>query len=224
MDAPAIHTGDVVLFSGRGIVSASIRWRTWSPCSHCGLVCWVTPDDVRRYLADATPPWADRATYLREWLGPGKWLLFESTTMAGLPCAITGEYIAGVQAHELQVRVDRYDGPVYLLPWLERFKLNEQEQQVLPLNLLDRIGTPYDARKAVLAGSCVLKHVWPYEAADRSSVFCAALCGRQIVLLSPGTRLPIRSPSRWTPGSLYRTLTKTERVGRPVEIPKTKGV
>jgi hypothetical protein len=171
----------------------------------------------------SSPSWFDRTEYLHDWLGLGKWLIFESTTQAELPCAITGEYCQGVQAHELQVRVDRYDGPVYVLPWLERFKLCDQEQSTFPLNLLTRIGTPYDPAGAGLLGSCVLKHVWPHDASDRSSVFCSEFVSRQIGHIGTG-RLPIQSPSRGTPGGLYRTLTKTERVSRPVEIPKTKCV
>ena len=224
MDTPPISTGDIVLFSGRGIVSQSIRWRTWSKYSHCGLVCWVTPEHIRTAASLWSASWIDRTDYLCDWLGCGKWLCFESTTLSDLPCAITGEAIHGVQAHELQVRVDRYDGAVCYLPWRERFRLTEEEQHNLALRLLVRIGTPYDARMAALAGSCLLKYIWPYDAADRSSVFCAAMCGRQIGLLSPGMRLPLKSPSRWTPGGLYRTTTKTERVDPPVGIQKTKGV
>jgi hypothetical protein len=222
MDAPAHNTGDPVLFSGSGWVSRSIRWRTWSPYSHCGLVCWVTPDDIHDVALLSSPSWIDRADYICDWLGLGKWLIIESTTQAGLPCAITGEYCQGVQAHELQVRVDRYDGPVYVLPFRDEYRFPGDDDAKLPLNLLTRIGTPYDPAGAGLLGSCVLKHVWPHDASDRSSVFCSEFVARQLSYL-PGSRIPISSPSRWTPGGLYRTLTKTERVSRPVKIPKTKG-
>jgi hypothetical protein len=230
---PHSHDGTVVLFSGKSLLSQSIRWRTWSRYSHVGLLAWTTANDVNALrgvdskLARLVP--AERMSYLTEWFGCGKWLIYESTTQAPRPCAITGLHTYGVQTHELQDRVNHYDGTAYLLPWLPGYWFSSvlgpnstsvQLDRSLVSSLLLRLGTPYDPAGAGLLGSCLLKYVWPYDSSDRSSVFCSEFVARQISLQNRG-RLPVRSPSRWTPGGLARTLTKTERVGPPIEIKKT---
>ena len=227
-------TGDLVLFAGRGLVSAGIKLRTCWPWespkfSHVGLLAFVEAGAFRMargvVIAGRTPQVNDdRAAYVEEWLGDGRWLIFESTTMAPRACAITGQKFSGVQAHEVATRVASYGGQVYHLPWRGRYRLDTRELPLLPVNLLGRIGTPYDAAKAALVGSCFLKYVWPYEAADRSSVFCAAFVARQIGQLTPGSRLPHSSPNRWSPARLARTLIRNERCGPLQLIPKTEEI
>ncbi len=220
MDTP-IRTGDVILFSGNGWVSAGIRWRTWSRYSHIGMVAWTTADDVQAMRDTGGLDICDsHMRHLDAWIGVGKMLLYESTTQAGNCCDVLGRRFPGVQAHALQDRVNAYDGEVYRLPWRPNFALDTKERDALPLNWLVRLGTPYDPAGAGLLGSCVLKHLWRHDASDRSSVFCSEEVARQIDNLESGKRLPVRSPSRWTPGGLAGMLIDSERCDLPILMPK----
>ena len=88
-----VKPGDLVAFSGQTLVSDVINLGTygiprWS-ASHVGVI------------ADA----AD-----------GRRLLFESTTLDGLPCEIAGKPFNGTQAHSLDKVVEVYQGKIWLYP------------------------------------------------------------------------------------------------------------
>lgn len=91
---PNIRTGDVIAFSGKGLVSDLIKLVTKSPISHVAIVIGMgmgsDPHDPRLMLC-------------------------ESTTQCSDPDAVSGEIIKGVQYQFLSQRIERYDGDVYWL-------------------------------------------------------------------------------------------------------------
>ena len=90
---PRLQTGDVILFSGRGIISDTIRAITRSRWSHVGLVYCVPERDLV--------------------------LSWESTTLCPLSDVDAGRAVKGVQLVPLSARVATYPGQVAvrLLDW-----------------------------------------------------------------------------------------------------------
>lgn len=81
------NNGDLVLFSGRGLVSATIRLFTRSRWSHVGMV-------VRG--------------------GDGELLMLEATNTAEAPDVVRGQAVRGVQVVRLAEKLANYDGEVVL--------------------------------------------------------------------------------------------------------------
>ena len=81
----SLHTGDILLFSGKSGTSTGIKWMTMSNWSHAGIV-------VRE--GDQEP------------------LLWESTTLDDIRDRATGTFRQGVQLVPLAERVANYDGEV----------------------------------------------------------------------------------------------------------------
>ena len=82
----SLKTGDIVLFSGKGGFSRSIRWFTFSSWTHVGMV-------VR----------------MPEHKGP---LIWESLRVPELPDVTDGVMKSGVQLLDLTERINRCEGPV----------------------------------------------------------------------------------------------------------------
>ena len=212
---PTWQTGDILAFSGRGQISLTIRLATCSAISHVGCVAeipaWQLKDLAGCRVIDIDP---DR---LSRWHTQP--LLFESTTLAGAPCAITRKQIEGVQAHRPEERIAGYDGRVWrysLTPeWRATFQQVDGPRR-LAGHLLARIGTQYDGRGAILSGTRVVKHWWAWSRADRSSLFCSEYLSG--VLQHVGL-FPISNASKITPGGLIRTLVDAE-VYAPQELIK----
>lgn len=81
-----ILTGDIILFSGKGNISASIKWLTKSKWSHVGLAIKIESLDLV--------------------------LCLESTTLVDVPDFEKGTPIKGVQITNLSDRLNKYDGQV----------------------------------------------------------------------------------------------------------------
>lgn len=79
-----IDTGDLILFSGKGLTSAIIRWFSGSRWSHIGMVVKVNDGDIV--------------------------LLFESTTLSKIKDFASGNLRRGVQLVSLSDRLAAYDG------------------------------------------------------------------------------------------------------------------
>ena len=77
-------TGDIVLSSGRGAVSQGIKRFTFSRWSHVGMIIWSEELDAL--------------------------LIWESTTLSGVPDLASGQLVQGVQLVLLSQRVAMYDG------------------------------------------------------------------------------------------------------------------
>src|SRR5262245_41615080 len=86
-----LQTGDLVLFSGKGGVSAGIKWLTFCEWSHIGMVV-CTPS--------GSGPLGDSV------------LLWESTNLDNLKDAIDGVAKRGVQLVLLSERVQTYPGAI----------------------------------------------------------------------------------------------------------------
>jgi hypothetical protein len=174
---PIIRAGDVIGFSGDCWLSAFINLATygipyWS-ISHVGVM-------------------ADYADQL---------LLFESTVLSDIPCAIQGIDIPGTKAVALEERVKGYCGKIWHYP-LYRL-LYDFERERLSEFLLSTLGMPYDSIGAVRAGglgwSWLESKLWP---ADLSAIFCSEwVCAAHTVLGVFQTD----HISRWSPNRLIRT-------------------
>ncbi|NQV35406.1 MAG: hypothetical protein HQ515_22120 [Phycisphaeraceae bacterium] len=81
---PALKTGDIVLFSGKGGISTGIKWFTDSKWSHVGMVL-----------------------RLPEWDAV---LLWESTTLGNIADVESGKEHKGVQLVPLSERIQKYQG------------------------------------------------------------------------------------------------------------------
>lgn len=85
-----LHTGDIILFSGKGFISDSIRLFTFSKWSHVGMV-------LRQPEYNFV-------------------LLWESTTLSNLKDIEDGKAKRGVQLVNLRERLGTYDGEVAIRP------------------------------------------------------------------------------------------------------------
>jgi len=208
------QTGDIVAFSGRGRTSLTIQLATCSSVSHVGCVAAVPAWQLRDLAGCRVVDVA--AEQLATWDEAP--LLFESTTLSDLPCAITGKLIQGVQAHRPGDRVQSYLGSIWRYrltdAWRETFLALDGPRR-LTGHLLARIGTQYDGRGAILAGTRVVKHWWAWSKADRSSLFCSEYLAS--VLQHVGL-FPISNASQITPAGLIRTLVAAEVYGPPVLV------
>lgn len=127
------QAGDVLAFSGRGWESFSIKavscsWGQWArgeAISHVGICATVG----------------------------SRVLLFESTTENEVPCYIRKKCVKGAQAHEVEERLRRYDGKVWLLRLVERERLTRAQSRKLTDFLKHDLGKPYDRLGASFAGS-----------------------------------------------------------------------
>jgi hypothetical protein len=204
-DLGAWEWGDIVAFSGRGAVSRSIQLGTCSTISHVGVVAWTPKWQLEQLVGGGAlrMQWG----ILETWRDQD--LLYESTTLCGLPCAIRGQRIAGVQAHPPEERLAEFDGRAWryrLAPaWWE--DLTDKQEARLTGHLLARIGQRYDRRGAVLAGTHVVKHLWPWGKRDRASLFCSEYLAS--VLQHVGL-FPISNAGKITPAGLIRQLVEAE--------------
>src|SRR5262249_55067699 len=128
-------------------------------------------------------------------------LLFESTTLCDVPCALTGKRRAGVQAHDPAARVAGYDGRVALLRLAPAWRLNKDETALLHKWLMHVASEPYDLCGALLSGTRLFKWtaLMPYP--DLGSLFCSELCAAALMRLY---RMPLANPSLYNPASLVR--------------------
>jgi hypothetical protein len=145
-----IRPGDVIGFSGKGLISDLINVATYGiprySISHVGIV-------------------ANFNSYQ---------LLFESTTLDDEPCVILQARIAGVQAHTLEHRIATYDGKVYHYPL--RKKLNPAQSQALTRFLHAKIGAPYDNIGAFRSGGVGLSWIESLLRKENlSSIYCSEL-------------------------------------------------
>lgn len=172
VSASRFQPGDLLAFYGRDLVSRVIELATCGP-SHVGIVCDMG--------------------------GP---MLVESTTLCELPCAVTGECLAGVQAHRPWDRIGNYVGRVVHVPLSPVWRLSRSESEFLTAMLAQHwIGKPYELAGAILSGTRLLKwsRLLPYP--DGSSAFCSHLVAACLQRLG---RMPLRRASAFNPASLIR--------------------
>ena len=174
---PAPKAGDVVGFSGDSWLSVGINLATygipfWS-LSHVGI------------------------------LGEhdGELLLFESTSLSELSCAIQGQPVWGTQAHRLDECVEAYGGRVWHYPLYR--PLYPFENKRLSAFLAEYLGKDYDAIGAFRAGG--IGWSWlesKLRRQDLTSLFCSEYCAAAHACVGVFRTDHV---SRWSPNRLVRT-------------------
>lgn len=143
-----LQTGDMVFFSGRGLVSKGIKIATGSEWSHVGLV-------IRIDVLDLV-------------------LIWESTTLSDVNDIVSGEAVRGVQIAPLSRRIATYDGDYAFrrmgIP--NKFPNYESTLKQLRRELDNK---PYEQSTIQLIKSAFEFMDKPTDSEDLSSVFCSEL-------------------------------------------------
>lgn len=176
--SPTPKPGDIIGFSGECFTSDFINVVTYG-----------------------IPRWGISHVGIMGEAGDGRLLLFESTTMDGLPCEITGKPFFGTQAHQLQDVVKVYRGKVWHYP-LYRL-LYENERQRLTQFLMDTIHTPYDEMGAFRSGGVGLSWIESlFREQDLTKIFCSEWCCAAHTAVGV---FRTDNVSRWNPNRFVRT-------------------
>ena len=183
--------GDLIGFSGDSPVSDAINLGTFGlprwGISHVGI------------MAEATD---------------GRLLLFESTTLDGLPCEIKGKPFNGTRAHDLDRVLGSYRGKVWAYPLYR--SLFDPERQRLTQFLMGTIGVPYDEMGAFrAAGSGLSWFESLFHAENLQSIFCSEWCAKA---LSEIGVMPTENAGRWNPNHLIRHLRRREILLKPERL------
>lgn len=142
-----LSTGDIVLFSGTGMISTVIKWATRSPWSHVGMI--VVADDLDMLI------------------------LWESTTLSKVKDVRSDTVKQGVQVVALSERINSYDGKVAVRK-LEGACVGAgrmKELQKFRAEVKDRT---YEESKIELAKSAY-DGPFGHNEEDLSSLFCSEL-------------------------------------------------
>lgn len=116
---PTLDTGDIVLFAGKGGISASIKWFTRSRWSHVGMV-----------------------VFLREMELLAVW---EATTLCNIADVLTGVATKGVQLVPLSERLRRYPGEIAIRRLVELAALRQALRgRPYERRVLDLVRAAYD--------------------------------------------------------------------------------
>lgn len=178
--------GDLIAFSGANPTSDFINLVTWGiprfSASHVGI--------VGEYH--------------------GQKLLFESTGLTNLPCVITGQRIAGVQAQYLDTRVASYVGKAWHYPLYR--PLYEAEAARLNDFLISKIGTKYDTIGAFRSKFALTSLL---HENDFRELFCSEYAA---AALADVGLLQTANSSSWNPNHLFRYCRWKGIIRRPVRL------
>jgi hypothetical protein len=141
-----LQTGDIVLFSGKGGISAGIKWATVSKWSHVGMMYCVPEHDLI--------------------------LLWESTTLCDIRDIETGVETQGVQLVPFSERVRRYGGDVAVR--LLTVQRTPKMLQTLHDFRKEMKGRPYEQDKVELI-KAAWDGPFGENQEDLSSLFCSEL-------------------------------------------------
>lgn len=188
MDLTVIKPGDVIAFSGNSWMSAFINVVTggipFCGISHVGI---MAGDDT------------------------GRLLLFESTTLDPLPCAISGEPFDGTQAHILEDVLSSYSGRVYHYPLYRPLYPNESER--LTQFLMETIHIPYDELGAMRSAGVGFSWIESqFRPQDLNKIFCSEWLASALAIVGV---FPTSNASRWNPNHLIRHLRWNHVVVKP---------
>jgi hypothetical protein len=183
--------GDIIAFSGASLVSDEINIATlglprWS-ISHVGII-----GEAR----------------------DGRILLYEATTLDGLPCEITGQRINGTQAHSPDRVLAAYRGRAWQYSLYRELYPAERERLTEFLN--DHIGVPYDEIGAFRAAGVGFS--WIESLIHRfnpGTLFCSEYAAAG---LSDIGIMPTTAPQRWNPNHLVRYLRRREILQEPMRL------
>lgn len=142
-----LNTGDIVLFSGKGGISAGIKWGTLSRWSHVGMILSL-----------------DEYDFVTIW---------ESTTLSNVNNLETGVPKKGVQLVPLSSRVNKYDGDIAIrqLKGIEFDADNVRDLMTLRREVSSR---PYEESTLQLIKSAY-DGPFGHNEEDLSSLFCSEL-------------------------------------------------
>ncbi len=144
----------------------------------------------------------------------GRSLLWESTTLDDLPCAITGKRVEGFQAHPIQSSIEQYRGKVWLYPLYR--DLYEAERHRLTAILTALIGTPYDKYGAGRSAGIGLSWIESlFRPEDLTSIFCSEAVASLYNALG---LCPSKSASRWNPNRLVYRYRKAGILRQPTRL------
>jgi len=143
----SLSTGDIILFSGKGPISAGIKRATLCKWSHVGMILKLPEYD-----------------FLTIW---------ESTTLSNVRDLDTGKLRKGVQLVPLSARVNMYDGDI-VIRRLDGVEFNKDDVKKLMQFRREVTGRPYEEHiieliKAAYDGPFGL------NSEDLSSLFCSEL-------------------------------------------------
>lgn len=186
---PPLKAGDIIGFSGDSWMSAMINLTTYGipywDLSHVGIVGAINAEDFGYFGDRFIPP---------------RLLLFESTFGCPMPCEIQQKTGNGMQAHNIDERIEQYGGKVWHYP-LSR-ALRPLESRRLTAFLFKHLGRNYDAIGAIRAGGVGFSWLESrLRQEDLSSLFCSEYCAgahKHIDILDT------HSASRWSPNLLTR--------------------
>ncbi len=193
--ATFFYPGDLLLFAGGNWESRAIALATCSPAqllvgqwfSHVGIC----------------------AAYR------GRMLLFESTTLCDLACAIQRRAVRGPQAHEPRVRIASYQGSVWRLRLDARHRLSAADDRRLSDFLVGKLGDGYDYEGAAICGTRLLRLArWIYPSLDK--LFCSAYA--MGALKDAGVVDRDLNPAAYSPARMARDLQwwgTYQALGRP---------
>lgn len=183
--------GDIVGFSGACFVSDLVNLATLGiprfGISHVGIMATATD---------------------------GRLLLFESTTLEGLPDAITGEKFDGTQAHTLESELEIYKGKIWLYPLYR--ELYDAEQTRLTKFLMSTLGTQYDKLGAFRSGGVGFSWLESMlHEQNLHSIFCSEW------IMAAYSKLgihPTNNASRWNPNRAIHNLRRDEILLKPTRL------
>lgn len=191
MEMNELKDGDIVGFSGS--------------CWHSDLINIVTYGFPRYSLS--------HVGLLARKNDRSKWLVFESNEDVPYPCAITHRKHDGVQAHALDLLLERYPGKIWLYPkvgaplhWADHRWNSTGGAFGLRLYdaLVQELGTPYDWMGAKRAGGIIHSTLNAlFHKQDTSSLFCSELVA---MILNECGLLDTDNVSKWSPNRLMRHL------------------
>ncbi len=141
-----LDTGDIVLFSGKGGISAGIKWFTVSRWSHVGMALRLADYDTV--------------------------LLWEATTLSNIADLESGRPLRGVQLVTLSERVKKYNGEI-AVRHLAADRTAKMLKDLAALRLAVR-GRPYEKNKLELI-KAAYDGPFGQNEEDLSSLFCSEL-------------------------------------------------
>ena len=156
-----LKTGDIVLFSGKGGISAGIKWATLSRWSHVGMILNIEDYD-----------------FVTIW---------ESTTLSSTVDLDTQQPRKGVQLVPLSARVNGYDGDIAVRQ-LQEVSFDASDVKKLMEFRKKVTGKPYEKDKIELI-KAAYDGPLGRNSEDLSSLFCSELVAesyQQLGLLQEG--------------------------------------
>ncbi|MDJ0600162.1 MAG: hypothetical protein QNJ37_15135 [Crocosphaera sp.] len=172
---PQMKNGDVIAFSGKGLLSDIIKLGTLSPYSHVGILLNV---DMSGGLGQSV-------------------LMIESTAQIDLRDADNKEVQKGVQIHWLSKRLEMYDGKVWWVPLKQEIPQEGLIKMEMWLRKTHNQKVGFDEDQMWWAGIDLFDRFGLENEPDFSLFFCSEFVTK--ALQEAGVIDPEINPSEQTP-------------------------